>query len=504
MKIKQLFLILTFVLLTTIFAVSVNAEEIKRFETDEFQEGDNVTYIDGINEDIYLTQDRYNSFYELLDPEYEARAVVQNSDGTYTTYPSWYFMYLIHYWNGAEYYYTADRVNEFSEVTGETYSLSSIVRFEFPEYKEGHGFAIKTSPNALGMGNVKYVRLATHFTSTGGVFQGTDVQEIVYPDVDTLTAIGSRSFLNCYKIEEIIFPNTITTVGNQAIHFWNGPASNAALKVINLGASLTTLEGNETIKGARVPGLIVYVPETLDGTVYGADCFPETAVIIFTGTKEQAEAFGFASTISYSEYAANNFEASAGTIVYSYSKCEAFYKGAHDYTEPSYAFESYVSGARVSSVCTICGQEDVLESYNPIVYFLGYSFKNDGSAVTLGYRFSLSSIVKHQSMGATFSYGTVVCSSKAEYATTPLQITESGVVAIDEQRTFYTAVDLTCEVANLKVSGIEGRELSLVLCMYVYDGEKIVYLCTTEEGDFVQTDAAYAVTLGSTSTVFED
>ena len=499
MKIKQLFLILTFALLTILFAASVSAEEIKRFETDEFQEGDNVTYLEGINDDIYLTQDRYNSFYELIDPEYEARAVVQNSDGTYTTYPSWYFMYLIHYWNGAEYYYTADRVNALSEVTGETYSLSSIVRFEFPEYKEGHGFAIKTSPNSLGMGNVKYVRLATHFTSTGGVFQGTGVQEIVYPDVDTLTTIGSRSFLNCYKIEEIIFPNTITTVGNQAIHFWNGPASNAALKVINLGASLTTLEGNETIKGARVPGLIIYVPETLDGTVYGADYFPETAVIIFTGTKEQAEAFGFVSTVSYSEYAANNFEASAGTIVYGYSKCEAFYKGAHVYAESNYAFESYVSGARVTALCTVCGQENVLESYNPIVSFLGYSFKLDGSAVTLGYRIDNRAVAKHESCGNTVELGTVVCSAFSEHATSPLQITEGGVMAMDERRTVYNTVASMYEVINLKVSGISGRELSLVLCMYVYDGEKIVYLCTTNDGDFEQTDTANTVTLGGTT-----
>ena len=52
-------------------------------------------------------------------------------------------------------------------------------------------------------------------------------------------------------------------------------------------------------------------------------------MLIFTGTKEQAEAFEAIKTISYEEYVASGFAHEAGTIVYGYSVCDAFYDGAH-------------------------------------------------------------------------------------------------------------------------------------------------------------------------------
>ena len=88
---KKIFLLLAISALMCVLAISVSAQEIKRFDTDEFQSGDNITYIEGINEDMYLSDSgRNNSFYELLDPDFTARMVLQNSDGTYTTDPSWY------------------------------------------------------------------------------------------------------------------------------------------------------------------------------------------------------------------------------------------------------------------------------------------------------------------------------------------------------------------------------------------------------------------------------
>ena len=98
---KKIFLMLAIVaMLICTLAISVSAQEIKKFETDEFQSGDNITYLEGISEDMYLADDsRNNSFYELIDPNFTARAVLKNSDGTYTTYPAWYFISFTHYSN---------------------------------------------------------------------------------------------------------------------------------------------------------------------------------------------------------------------------------------------------------------------------------------------------------------------------------------------------------------------------------------------------------------------
>ena len=493
MKRKFLILAVLVALFICILSLSVSAEGIKKFETDEFQSGDNITYLEDMNDDMYYTQDKYGSFYDLIDPSYVARAVVKNSDGTYTTYPSWYFMSFEHYWNGAEYRYIVDRINEKSSVTGETYTKSSIVKFEFPEYKQNHGFAIKTGPGAMSMSNVEYVKLATHFTSTGGAFQGTAIKVVEYPENHSITTIGDRTFLNCYQIEEIIFPNTVTTVGYQAMQFWNGPVSNAKLKVINLGASVTTL-GNECLSGAKIPGLIIYVPETLDGTTYGASYFPNTAVIIFTGNKEQAEAFGFANAISYTEYKENGCVADVGTIVYGYSKCEAFYGGMHEYGEAEYTYDSHITNAKMMAECEICGEKSAVKEFNPIITFWGFSMKIKGTAVTVGYSINEESLNKYKSEGNVFDFGIVAYGKlENEISFNPVKISSDGVEAVDKQCTILANIDAGYSAVEFILKGLSQNEISLIMCMYVYDGENISYLCGTNELDLEQLSSAYAV-----------
>ena len=82
---KKIFLVLAVAVLLCVLSISVSAEGIKKFETNELQSGDNITYLEGIDEDMYLSDaGRNNSFYELVDPNFTARAVLENSDGTYT------------------------------------------------------------------------------------------------------------------------------------------------------------------------------------------------------------------------------------------------------------------------------------------------------------------------------------------------------------------------------------------------------------------------------------
>ena len=69
MKKKLLLTLVVALMLLCAFAVSISAQEIKKFATDEFQSGDNVTHLEGINEDMYLSDtNRNNSFLEPLLP----------------------------------------------------------------------------------------------------------------------------------------------------------------------------------------------------------------------------------------------------------------------------------------------------------------------------------------------------------------------------------------------------------------------------------------------------
>ena len=114
------------------------------------------------------------------------------------------FVYFYHYWNGADCCYLVDRVNAFSDITGETYSLSSIIRFEQPEYKKNHGFALKNGSSSLTMSNAVYVRVASHFTSIGGLFRGMRaLTEIEFAPNANITSVGDKTFVDCASLEII-------------------------------------------------------------------------------------------------------------------------------------------------------------------------------------------------------------------------------------------------------------------------------------------------------------
>lgn len=350
---KKIFLLFAIVALMCLFAITVSAQEIKRFDTDEFQSGDNITYIEGINEDMYLSDNnRNNSFYEIVDPNFTARVVMQNSDGTYTTYPSWYLITLTHYWNGAEYSYTLDRINAMSESIGETYEGADVIRFEYPEYKENHMFNIKTGSGSLGMQNVKYVRVASHFESIS--FRNMrSLVEIEYAPGTNIKSIPNMAFVDCHSLEVVRMPNTATSMGSEIVCFWSTSSSSAALKEIYLGANMTTLGTKNPLNTANVNGLKIYVPETLDGATYTFSThFPSKSMLIFTGTKEQAEAFGAQKVISYEEYVASGLAHEAGTIVYGYSVCDAFYDSQHERREGD-------NNPCVIEYCQICNHENI-------------------------------------------------------------------------------------------------------------------------------------------------
>ena len=165
-------------------------------------------------------------------------------------------------------------------------------------------------------------------------------------------------FLNCYELKELILPNTVTTIQGEGVR-WYSKQSTSKLQVLNLGASLTTLSAKNSINSATIPGLVVICPDTLDGSTYNYEYFPKTAVVLFTGTKAQAEAFGFHSEaaggkmMSWAEYVDAGKQADARTIVYGYSKCEAFYGGAHNYLD--------VEGNTCSQICEICHSAKLFE-----------------------------------------------------------------------------------------------------------------------------------------------
>ena len=469
---------MAFALMLTAF---VCADSIKRFETDEFQSGENITYIDGINEDMYLSDSgRNNSFNEILDPSFTARAVLQNGDGTYTTYPSWYFISFIHYWNGAEYQYTMDRINAMSETTGETYESGDVIRFEFPEYKSSHSFSIKPNMPSLGMTNAVYVRVASHFESVS--FRNMrNLVEIEYAPTSNIKTISDKAFVDCQKIEVIRFPNSVTKIGSEIVCYWSTSSSTAQLKEIYLGANAESLGNKNPFNTAKVNGLKIYVPETIDGSVYGASTFPTTAVVIFTGSYENAQKFGFENMMSYEEYVAAGEVAEAGTMVYGYSPCDAFYGGEHIASEGEYVFEGekYSSNYCFVTECTVegCNVTQKETVCMPLYVNKGYSTENTGNGFSFGITFNKDAIKSYEEIeGTTFNYGFVA--GKITEGDGGNVVNKNGEKAIDNVfTTLFTNTEY--ELFTVKVTGIDNAEYKAkdIYCSaFVIDGENVYYV----------------------------
>ena len=538
---RKIFLIGAIVVaLIAIMATSAFADGIKKFETDEFQSGDNITYLEGVNTDSYLTDDGRNTDITtyLDNDKLFARAVLKNSDDTYTTYPAWYVFNFVYDWRGSYQYSTVDRLNALSEVTGETYTIEDIIRIEYLEFNAaGLQIARTSTATPAYFPNARYVRLPSHFTSMS-FFNGYNVEELVIPSECQFVTVGKAAALNCYMLKELILPNTVTTIQAEGINFYS-KQSTSQLKLLNLGASLTTLGGTNAIGNCKIPGIRVIVPDTLDGATYGKSYFPSTAVVLFTGTKAQAEAFGFDYIMSYADYEKAGCEAAAGTIVWGYNKCDAFYGGAHIEklaegqidtnpcvitecatcgaknidvsSDETHSFDSgvikYVNGfASAGQFIVSCQNAGCVCNTNPdvtpvpaIYNCLGFAVKEDGTSLTLGYTFNKEAYEGYIANNAenVISFGFVAYATYEDVSCSPLSLNGGVVAPTDGAKTIFASMSVNYAAYDFVIRGFDEstQNFNIAMCAYTYDGSEIKYLCNNTDGVYGAYDVAYATTI---------
>ena len=483
---KKLIIAITMALLFVFALTAVAcAVDIKRFETDEFQSGDNITYLEGINTDAYLDDTgRNQDLSTLVDNEkYFSRVVIKNSDDTYTTYPAWYVVNLKYDWQGSYQYSTVERLNAFSEQTGETYTVEDIVRFEYPEFIES-AKARKGTGTPGSFPNAKYIRIPSHFTGIS-FFNGYNVEIIEFAPTANITTIGKAALLNCYSLKEIILPNTVTKIEGEGINFYT-QQSTSQLKLLNLGASVTTLGAKNAIRNCTIPGIRVVCPDTIDGSVYNYEYFPSTAVVLFTGSKENAEKFGFTYIMSYDEYLAAGEEAEPRTIVYGYSPCLAFYGGEHIEKDGEYVFEDE---KYTSNYCYVegCGREgcNVIEKEiicAPLFEKKGYSYsQNDASTFSYTVYVNVDAI---KAYNPELLYGIVV---SASVSGAPISYID-GVLSHDDKTVMleFQNSEVAYSIITAKLTGV-GEGAQLHLSAYCVDKGAVSYVGHNEISDICET-----------------
>lgn len=510
---KKAFLILSILaVLVCLLAISVSADEIKRFDTDEFQSGDNITYIDGIDLGAYYSSaNRGNPIDTLYDNTTVARIVLQNSDGTYTTYPTYYFIRLQDDWQGDYQFVMCNRVNDMSSVTGETYTNESIVRIEFPELNPDHTFGrLSTNVEAVkSCVNLKYVYISSQFVFINSSFDRLEKLETVeFSPNARITSVGQFSFRATASLQKIVFPNTLQVLRRESLQACTGMTElylGASFCEFNDSAALSTLNPANQVK--------IYVPATLDGSLYGASYFPKKSIVIFTGDKEAALAFGFTATMSYDEYLAAGSVAEDGTIIYGYSVCDAFYNGEHGEGEElnscqfgcpicgkaellenpqhqlskvtTFGDNGYFDAVCVVETCLVCKTVTIDERVEAMFVEYGYSVTEGaiGGGLSMAQFFGINkeNVEEYVALtGASFEYGFVV-SVNAD----PLNTENSGLIGRGKTYVISQS-NVAYSYFSVKVGGFTEAtaDKALAFCGYVKDGDKIFYL---DNGKTVET-----------------
>jgi hypothetical protein len=206
---------------------------------------------------------------------------------------------------------------------------------------------------------------------------------------------------------------------------------------------------------------------------------------------------------SYDEYVAAG-SPTGSCAVYGYSACTAFYNGEHK-TKEEYVFTNFISESYSLNKCDRCTYEQKGEAFEPIITFLGYSIRQTGGAVTVGYALNNESIDAYEAKIGAFNYGVVAYIPKQGTTCNPLVASENKIEAVDKEYTICANLQGDYASVDFVIRGFPQEATSLAMCMYIYDGKSIAYICgTTPESDkgpsdVEQLDSAYVVSIDTSN-----
>ena len=441
MKKKILFFSLT-ALLVVLFALSVCA--VTGSQSNEFGE---VQYVDGID--------------EVKGYDTTSRAVVQNSDGTYTTYPAYYV------YNGSTGTGMRANLDKLAAATGEPYTKASLIRIEVFSnarldwtFQDCTGLIEAILPNGVWL----------HYASFTGC---SSLKKVNIPP--SATQIPTSCFNGCTSLESLEIPNTVNTFGSSAFYNCN---SLAEIKLSEGYTGIIPQDFRKITNGKPTTPVTIIVPKGCTGvnSRYSLDnC--SVGKLIFTGDESSAfiadlakDAASWVSKVEYQNH------------------CDVYFGGTHTPGEINEKFlaDAYLSDYVLYSTCQKCALEFIERTVSgPLFKDLGYARSEDGSAFTYDFIAYKENVKLYQDyMGVTVSYGFVVGSYNEGDSGDILGTDNVGKIANAIVTDFSTMELSNLNKYNLKITGItESLQSKLIYCNgFVNDGTQITYLgAVTEE-----------------------
>jgi hypothetical protein len=167
----------------------------------------------------------------------------------------------------------------------------------------------------------------------------------------------------------------------------------------------------------------------------------------------------------------------------------------HTYNVTDFTYENgFTKAGKITKVCATCGTS-VTEDVKPLVCFLGYSFKENDSAICVGYTIETDLIAIYENVNGV----TVICGFNASVydnlvnkdspvnpdATASEVIAGTNIVAIAPST--VKRVDMLLKSNNWS----DYSDLKLNLCGFIIVDSKVYYLCSD-----TATDKAIPITYG--------
>ena len=542
MKRKLLILAIMLTLVLSVFVISVSGAETT-VENENFQGGvlyksttnefGTVNYVaDGvtINSDSYLDS--------------TARVVLKNSDGTYSTYPTYYLMKGK---DGAGPYWETETL---SALAGETYKTTvSVARIEFPEGALAiRGSSFKNNTELV------YAKIPSTATKiNGNCFENCSnlsVVEFAYDYIkypthgSAFTTVGNGAvFSKCTSLTSLVFPNSLTHIDNSVF----SGCSN--LTNLVLGANFSSVNQVPAIPSS-LTSLILSDTYCTDGRLFAWDnnkfTRPASLVIYYTGTAAQAKTLQETNTscwevshstaISYDEFTSDTFvrDESVHYLVYGYNACDAFYNGNHNYEGTGNCLEGvectqchdeiknftehkmvetlvYPNGFTGAGIynkfCTNasdCTANKISNAEKPVIFMMnednGFSESGKDGIAFGGYCLNATALDEYNRVNkdAPVKYGVVLINP--DYLDGQDSFFVNGKVNSTTENKGFLQTDMSsARYANISISvtGFTGKaeNLSIILAIYAYTDDNDV--------EFIQSQttecASERVTLGGTS-----
>ena len=352
MKKTLLLTMLMAIMLVCVFAISVSA--VTGSTSNEYGE---ITYIEGIS--------------EVKGYDTTSRAVVKNTDGTYTTYPAYYV------YNGSTSTNMKVDFTKLNNATGEGYTKASLIRIEvFKDARLNWTFQDCTSLIEAYLPEGVYL----HYASFTGCSSLTTIN---IPS--TATQIPTECFNSCGSLANIDIPNTVKTLGARA---FQNCFSLSEIKFPENYADIIPQDFRKITNWSVARVAVTYiVPKTCKGvnSNYSLDnC--DVKALVFTGSEDSefitnltSKAAGWVSKVTYANH------------------CEYYFDNNHD-TQMSYIFTSFVTENYTEGTCSRCAKTYKGEIFAPIFKFLGYS--TNGKNVCAGYTICLESLDKYNEVNS--------------------------------------------------------------------------------------------------------